>query len=112
MKCIAAWTLILCLATGPSAFAAETWKGSIGDKMCGADHHGQDPVQCTVSCVQNGSPYVFVIDKARVLDISNQKDEKIAAELAKHAGRNVEVTGTLSGDGKSVKIDTIRMPAK
>ena len=91
--------------------AAETLKGSIGDKMCGADHHGTEAVKCTTACVKNmNSAYVFIVSKDKVLDIENQKDAKVAAELAKHAGHSVEVTGTMSKDGKSVKIDSIAMP--
>ncbi len=88
--------------------AAETWKGSISDKMCGADHHGMEPVKCTLDCIKGGSPYVFIAGKDKVLDIENQKDEKIAAELEKYAGRNVTVTGTLSKDGKSVRIESVQ----
>lgn len=90
---------------------ADTWKGSISDKMCGADHHGEDAAKCTLSCVkQHGSAYVFVVAKDKIYDIENAKDANISAELEKHAGHNVEVTGTLSKDGKSVKIDSINMP--
>jgi len=104
-------TLFILLGSSLCVFAADTWKGSIGDKMCGADHHGMDAVKCTVSCVKSGSAYVFVLSKDKVLDIENQKDTKISAELAKHAGHMVEVMGTMSKDGKSVKIDSIKMPA-
>ncbi len=88
--------------------AAETWKGAISDKMCGADHHGQDPVKCTLACIKGGSPYVFITGKDKVLDIENSKDSKIAAELEKYAGLNVTVSGTMSKDGKSVKIESIK----
>jgi hypothetical protein len=90
------------------AFGADSWKGSISDKMCGADHQGKDPVKCTLACVKSGSPYVFVVSKDKILDIENQKDAKIAAQLEKFAGKNVTVTGSLSADGKSVKIDSIK----
>jgi len=88
--------------------AAESWKGAISDKMCGADHHGQDPVQCTRTCVKNGGAYVFVVSKDKIFDIENQKDAKISELLYKFAGKTVTVTGSLSADGKSVKVETIK----
>ncbi len=83
------------------------FKGSISDKMCGADHMGQEPVKCTLECVAHGSPYVLVISKDKILEIENQKDAKIAAELKKYAGKSVTVSGTASKDGKSLKIEKI-----
>jgi histidinol phosphatase-like enzyme len=59
--------------------------------------------------VKKGSPYVFVIGD-KVYDIENQKDARISAELEKHAGHAVEVKGSMSKDGKSVKISSIKMP--
>jgi len=110
MKRILILAVVLCLTPALFLFAADTWKGSISDKMCGADHKGQDATKCTLGCIDHGSPYVFVVSKDKVLDIENQKDEKIAAELKKHAGHNVEITGSMSKDGKSVKIASIKMP--
>ncbi len=99
---------ITVLALTAGVASAETWKGSISDKMCGASHHGQDAASCTRSCVKNGSPYVFVGPSDKILDIENQKDAKIAAELDKYAGQTVSVTGTASKDGKSIKITSIK----
>ena len=110
MRRILSIGIVLCVASALPLLAADTWKGSISDKMCGADHKGQDATKCTLGCIDHGSPYVFVVSKDKVLDIENQKDEKIAAELKKHAGHNVEITGTMSKDGKSVKIASIKMP--
>ena len=99
---------VLALLLSVGLVSAETFKGSISDKMCGADHHGKDAVACTRGCVKGGSPYVLVVDKDKVLDIDNQKDAKIAAELDKFAGQTVSVSGTASKDGKSVKVDSIK----
>lgn len=110
MKRILSLSVAVCLVSALCALGAETWKGSIGDKMCGAKHMDKDPVACTKSCIKGGSAYVFVI-KDKVYDIENAKDAKTAAELDKHAGHNVEVTGTMSKDGKSVKIDSIKAAA-
>ncbi len=100
--------LVAILACAVYAAGAE-FKGAISDKMCGADHMGQDPVKCTLQCLEHGSPFVLVVSKDKILDIENQKDSKIAAELKKYAGHNVTVTGTLSKDGKSVKIEKVTM---
>jgi len=100
--------LLSAVAIAMPVVAGEQIKGSISDKMCGADHHGQDPVTCTLNCVKGGSPFVLVVTKDKVLDIENQKDAKIRAELEKYAGKAVTVDGTTSKDGKSVKIASIK----
>jgi len=108
-KILLAVTALLLLASSVCLVSgAETLKGSISDKMCGADHAGQDAAKCVAMCVKNGDSYVFVVSKTKVLAIENAKDAKLAAELGKHAGHNVEVTGVTSKDGKSVKIDSIK----
>jgi len=108
MKRLPCLTVLLALCLTVTGFAAETLKGSVSDKMCGADHKGQDPVSCTLACVKHGSPFVFVVSKDRILDIQNQKDAKINAELTKYAGKEVTVTGTTSKDGKSVTIESVK----
>ena len=107
MKRVFGMLLLAAVALTMPVLAAETIKGSVGDKMCGATHHGQDPVACTLSCVKAGSPFVLVVTKDKVLDIENQKDAKIKADLEKYAGKAVTVNGTMSKDGKSVKIESI-----
>ncbi len=106
MRRILSLALVSIFALAMCAFGAQL-KGSLSDKMCGGDHKGQDPVKCTLSCVDNGSPFVLVVSKDKILDVENQKDPKINEELRKFAGRNVTVTGTVSKDGKSVKIEKI-----
>ncbi len=106
MKKIFALSAVVVLAFAICAVGAE-WKGTISDKMCGADHKGMDAAKCTIMCVEQGSPYVLVVSKDKILDIENQKDAKISQLLKKNAGRAVTVNGTLSKDGKSVKIDKI-----
>ncbi len=107
MKRFVGIAFFLLLASALPAFSA-TLKGTISDKMCGADHKGQDPVACTRSCVKGGSPYVLVESKDKILDIENQKEPKIAEELDKFAGKAVTVTGTVSKDGKSVRIASLK----
>ncbi len=102
------WVLLALSILGSAVFvSAESLKGTISDKMCGADHKGHDPAQCTAMCIKNGSQYVFVMGKDKIIDIENQKDPKIAAELAKDAGKSVTLMGTMSKDGKTVKVDSL-----
>jgi hypothetical protein len=108
MKRLPCLTLMAMFCLAVAASGAETLKGSVSDKMCGADHKGQDAVSCTLACVKHGSPFVFVVSKDKILDIQNQKDAKINAELTKYAGKEVTVTGTTSKDGKSVTIESIK----
>ena len=106
---LAGATLLLC-ASAVCLVAADTWKGSISDKMCSGDHKGTDAAKCVAACVKKGDSYVFVVSKDKVLAIENAKEPKMMAELEKHAGHNVEVSGVMSKDGKSVKINSIKMP--
>ena len=125
MKTYAKWfvtgaALALCVAVGAAQAAkstaqagdksapqakAQTWTGKISDSMCGAKHTmGKDPTECTTACVKGGGEYVFVGDKDKVYKIGNQK----FADLAKHAGHTVEVTGTMKGD--TITVEKIVMP--
>jgi len=106
---IVALALAAVFAGSVCLLGADTLKGSIGDKMCGAKHMGSDAVKCTTACVKKGSAYILIVGD-KTYDIDNASDAKVAPELAKHAGHNVEVTGTMAKDGKSVKIDSIKMP--
>ncbi len=108
MKRVLATVVLMLVSSSICLFSADTLKGTISDKMCGADHQGHDAVQCTRQCVKGGSAYVFAVSKDKVLDIENQKDPKIAAELDKFAGQAVTATGTMSKDGKSIKIATLK----
>jgi hypothetical protein len=107
MKRVFGTLLMVAVVVAMPVVAAEKIRGSVSDKMCGADHHGQDAVACTLSCVKAGSPFVLVVSKDKILDVENQGEAKIKAELEKYAGKAVTVTGTVSKDGKSVKIASI-----
>ncbi len=106
-RACAAVSLVVALVVF-SISAAEVLNGSISDKMCGADHKGQDPVKCTLECVKHGSPFVFVGPGNRVLEIENQKDAKIAAQLESYAGRKVTVAGTVIKGAKAVRIESMK----
>jgi hypothetical protein len=90
--------------------APETWKGKISDAMCGADHKANGGTEakdhdCAVKCAK-GENYVFVnaADK-KIYKIANPK----MADIEKHAGHNIELTGELKND--SITVTKIAMPA-
>ena len=90
--------------------AAETWKGTIGDSMCGLKHeagkHGDkagDHKSCVEKCVKGGWEYVF-LTKDKAIPIANQS----FAALKEHAGHEVMLTGDMK-DGKIV-VSKIEMP--
>src|SRR5512146_2668389 len=94
------------LAASP-VLAAETWHGKISDSNCGASHkaaleHGsaKTDAECTAACVKGGAKYVLV-SGGKVYTIENQD----AAGLAQNAGRDVTVTGSMSGD--TITVDKV-----
>jgi hypothetical protein len=105
--------VILAVVIISPAFAAEqTWVGKISDSDCGAKHKAaaehqtaMSDADCTKACITAGAKYVFVND-GKVLNISNQD----FADLAKHAGHNVKLTGEMTGD--SIQVTKIEMPKK
>lgn len=97
------------VATG-TVRAAETWKGTISDSMCGlkhsADKHegkGADHRACVEKCVKGGGEYVF-ISNDKAIKIANQKFEG----LKLHAGHEVMLTGEIKDD--VVTVSKIEMP--
>jgi hypothetical protein len=114
MKRILYSTILGILLSAGAAFSAQqTWTGQITDSMCGKDHsmmqHGGKKVSardCTLECVKAGAKYAFVSNGA-VYEIQNQ-DLK---DLTVHAGHTVKLTGEMSADKKSIKVDKIEMPA-
>ena len=104
MKPIICATAVVFLSVLPLRAADQTWSGRISDSACGAKHEeaaentGVMPDRdCTEACVRGGSKYVFVVDK-QVYQIANQN----FADLAKHAGHAVKVTGELKGNSITV----------
>jgi hypothetical protein len=101
-------------APAPALTAETTWHGTISDSNCGASHksaleHGsfKTDAECTTACVKGGAEYVFV-SKGKVYKIANQD----AAGLAQHAGHDVALTGTMSGDTITVATVTAAHPKK
>ena len=106
-------SLGLMLAASAAFGADQTWSGQISDSMCGKDHsmmqHGGKKVSardCTLECVKGSAKYVFV-SKGTVYAIDNQ-DLK---DLEAHAGHNVQLTGEMSSDKKTIHVSKITMPA-
>jgi len=104
MKSIVFATALLLLSILPAGAAEQTWSGKISDSACGAKHEeaaentGVMPDrECTEACVRGGSKYVLVVDK-QVFQIANQN----FADLAKHAGHAVKMTGELKGNAITV----------
>jgi hypothetical protein len=109
---VAALAIVAFVAVRSVSAAPTTWTGKISDAMCGADHKANGGTEakdhdCAVKCAKGGSDYVFVngADK-KVFKISNQK----FADLEKHAGHTVELTGELK-DG-SITVSKVVMPVK
>ena len=85
---------------------AETWRGVIGDSMCGAKHteeKGSDHSKCVTKCVQDGSAYVLVA-KDKVYKIANQD----FAGLKAHAGHVVNLSGEMKDD--TITVTKVEMP--
>lgn len=85
---------------------AETWRGVIGDSMCGAKHSedkGSDHSKCVAKCIQNGSAYVLVA-KDKVYKIANQD----FADLKAHAGHVVMLSGEMKED--TITVTKVEMP--
>jgi hypothetical protein len=90
----------VCITCGVS-FAAQTWAGEITTRMCGKSHMDS---KCIQNCIKAGEKYVFV-SKGKILEIQNQD----FADLEKHTGHSVKLTGTLSPSGKMVTVSQIEM---
>ena len=97
-------------AAGTSLGAASmTLKGTVTDKMCGANHHGQDAAECTMACVGKGSDYALVDESGKVYTLKVDAAQK--AELNKLAGKMAEVMGDVTGETvmvKSVKMGMVK----
>jgi hypothetical protein len=90
------WTI-----AGVSSTAQQTWTGVISDSLCNTSHARMaqivipplDDPACVLACVDGGGKFVFM-DGEKPLQIANQD----FADLKKHPGVKVMLTGTLKGD--------------
>lgn len=93
-----AWSI-----TGVNFAAEQTWTGKISDNLCSASHTKmativfpplEDPA-CVAACIDSGGKFVFMNkDDDKALQIANQD----FADLKKHPGVLVTITGELKGD--------------
>jgi hypothetical protein len=107
--------VLFCIAAAAlwttTAGAAEgTWKGTISDSMCGVKHSaekhagkGADHTACVEKCIKKGADYVF-LGTDKIFKIANQS----FADLKKHAGHEVIVTGEMKDD--TITVAKIEMP--
>jgi hypothetical protein len=86
-------SLAATLAMGTMGLLGADWTGTISDSMCGASHGSTPAKACTTGCVKKGAKYVIVVGD-KVYNIANQDNPG----LAKYAGDNVKVSGTMDGD--------------
>jgi len=80
------------------------FQGYVTDDMCGAEHmmEGMNDKECADECVKMGAAYaLYVPDDAKMYLADDPK------KLEPHAGENVVVKGTVSGDGKTIQVTSI-----
>jgi hypothetical protein len=77
--------------------ADKSWKGVVSDEHCGAKHStaSADAAACVEKCVSGGAKYVLV-SGGKVYQVDAQDQFKGLG------GKQVKVTGTLSGDAITV----------
>jgi hypothetical protein len=108
MKRASIFTILgfLLLAVGLSYAEDQEFKGFITDNMCGAKHmmEGVTAKECTDRCVAAGPQYKYALfvtadEKMYVVD-----DQDKAKEFA---GESVVAKGSVSKDGKTIKLSSI-----
>ena len=95
---------LLCFA-GFAVAEEKVFQGYITDDMCAKEHmmEGMNDKECADECVKMGAAYaLFVPDDGKMYLADEPK------KLEPHAGENVVVTGTVSADGKSIQVTSIK----
>jgi len=112
MRTLLCLGILAAVAISPVPAAQQTWTGKISDSDCGAKHKAaaeheaaMSDADCTAACIKAGAKYVFV-NGGKVLSITNQD----FADLPKHAGHEVKLTGEMTGE--SIQVTKIEMPKK
>jgi hypothetical protein len=93
---------------GCAAFAGaqeKEFQGFVTDDMCGKEHmmEGMNDKECADECVKMGAAYALFVPGEEKMYLAD--DPK---KLEPHAGENVVVKGTVSADGKSIKVSSVR----
>lgn len=94
MKRTSSFILSLMLATGISAFAAQTTvTGVLTDDMCTKKHMspGKSNADCVRECLKHGAKFVLV-SRGKVVEVKGKED--LLSELA---GKRVTLTGESKG---------------
>jgi len=95
---------LLCLS-GFALAEEKELKGYVTDDMCAAEHmmEGMNDKECADECVKMGAVYaLFVPDEAKMYLADDPK------KLEPYAGEDVVVKGTVSADGNSIQVASIR----
>ena len=94
-----AMAMLALLASACFAWAASnSWTGTVSDDMCGMTKHD---MACIEKCVAGGHAKYILVSKDRIYTLQPQDKFKGLG------GRQVKVTGSLSGDAitaESVKV--------
>ncbi len=98
---------LLCLAgfAASQEKAEKEFQGFVTDDMCGAEHmmEGMNDKECADECVKMGAAYaLYVPDDAKMYLVDDP------AKLEPHAGENVAVVGTVSADGKTITVTSVK----
>jgi len=97
--------LLLVAGLAP-AQSKRTFTGTITDSMCAAADHsrmrmGPNDAECTIACVDAHGAFFVLYDGKDVYQLSDQKMPE------KFAGKKVSVTGTLQGETRTIRVDSI-----
>jgi hypothetical protein len=95
MKKLTALTALV-FGLAASGMAAE-FKGFVEDTACAGKPDMKGDSECAQKCIKGGSPAVLVTADGKIYKVDKQD------VLAKHAGMNVTVKGTLKGDTIAVQ---------
>jgi hypothetical protein len=97
--------LLLSSYAAPEEKGEKEFQGYVTDDMCAAEHtmQGMSDKECAVECVKMGAAYaLFVPDDKKMYLVDDPK------KLEPYAGENVVVKGTVSADGKSIKVTSVK----
>jgi hypothetical protein len=104
------WMAVIVLALIGAAGAEDRkLEGHVTDDMCGAEHmmEGMNSKECADECVKMGAAYALFVPADKKMYLADD-----AEKLEPFAGEEVVVTGSVSADGKTVKVSTIAKAKK
>ena len=97
-----AFCLFTTVASAQKATETMTVKGEVLDMNCYMDHgaHGAKHTACAETCIKNGGPVgILTADGKVYLIVANHTNEDPYDEVKKHAGDNVQISGTYANRG-------------